>query len=73
MPFFQSSPRLVLKLWSSREAFKTSRRLCEVARLEPSVCVVALVAAGISAFSDELGELADGVVGPSQWEAGVRR
>ena len=33
--------------------------------------VVAAVAAGVGEFSAELAQLADGVVGPSQWEQGV--
>jgi len=32
---------------------------------------VAAVAAGIGAFASQLGQKADGVVGPSQWEPGV--
>jgi branched-chain amino acid transport system substrate-binding protein len=34
--------------------------------------VLACVAAGVQGFADELGEDADGVVGPSQWEAHAR-
>jgi len=34
----------------------------------PERIVLALVAAGLAAFGDELGTLADGIVGPSQWE-----
>jgi branched-chain amino acid transport system substrate-binding protein len=33
-----------------------------------SLPVLACVAAGVARFRDELGELAEGVVGPSQWE-----
>ena len=36
-----------------------------------TVRALAAVAAGIHAFSAQLGGLADGVVGPSQWEPGV--
>jgi branched-chain amino acid transport system substrate-binding protein len=36
-----------------------------------TVRVVAAVAAGISDFSAELAQIADGVLGPSQWEPGV--
>src|SRR6266571_1076939 len=36
-----------------------------------TVRVVAAVAAGIGDFSAELAQLADGVLGPSQWEPGV--
>jgi branched-chain amino acid transport system substrate-binding protein len=36
-----------------------------------TVQVVAAVAAGVGAFSTELAQTADGVLGPSQWEPGV--
>ena len=36
-----------------------------------AVRVVAAVAAGLSDFSAELAQIADGVLGPSQWEPGV--
>jgi branched-chain amino acid transport system substrate-binding protein len=36
-----------------------------------TVRVVAAVAAGIGDFSAELAQIADGVLGPSQWEPGV--
>ena len=36
-----------------------------------TVRVVAAVAAGLSAFSAELGQIAEGVLGPSQWEPGI--
>lgn len=36
-----------------------------------TVGAVAAVAAGIGAFSTELGQLAEGVLGPSQWEPGT--
>ena len=36
-----------------------------------TVRVVAAVAAGIGEFSAELAQIADGVLGPSQWESGV--
>jgi branched-chain amino acid transport system substrate-binding protein len=34
--------------------------------------VLACIAAGVRGFADELGEDADGIVGPSQWEAHAR-
>ena len=34
----------------------------------PRTTVLALVAAGLSAFGDEMGNLAEGIIGPSQWE-----
>jgi branched-chain amino acid transport system substrate-binding protein len=34
----------------------------------PERTVLALVAAGLAAFGDELGPLAEGIIGPSQWE-----
>lgn len=40
-------------------------------RWPDTVRVVAAVAAGVHAFSDELGQMAEGVLGPSQWEPGV--
>ena len=36
-----------------------------------TVRAVAAVAAGLGDFSAELGQIADGVLGPSQWEPGV--
>jgi hypothetical protein len=36
-----------------------------------TVRAVAAVAAGVRAFSDELVQMADGVLGPSQWEPGM--
>jgi len=40
-------------------------------RWPTSVRAVAAVAAGIAAFASQVGQLADGVLGPSQWEPGV--
>ena len=40
-------------------------------RWPTTVRAVAAVAAGIAAFASQLGQLADGVFGPSQWEPGV--
>jgi branched-chain amino acid transport system substrate-binding protein len=40
-------------------------------RWPSTVREVAAVAAGVPAFSAELGQLADGVFGPSQWEPGM--
>jgi branched-chain amino acid transport system substrate-binding protein len=34
----------------------------------PERTLLALVAAGLAAFGDELGALAEGIIGPSQWE-----
>ena len=34
----------------------------------PARTALALVGAGLSAFGDEVGSLAEGVLGPSQWE-----
>jgi branched-chain amino acid transport system substrate-binding protein len=39
-----------------------------VIRSRPKARFLAAVAAGVRAFADELGELAEGVLGPSQWE-----
>jgi branched-chain amino acid transport system substrate-binding protein len=38
-------------------------------RLFEGVSMLAVVAAGLDAFHREIGELAEGVIGPSQWEA----
>jgi branched-chain amino acid transport system substrate-binding protein len=40
-------------------------------RWHASIQAVAAVAAGVQAFHDELGRAAEGVIGPSQWEAHV--
>jgi hypothetical protein len=40
-------------------------------RWPSTVREVAAVAAGLGDFSAELGQIADGVLGPSQWEPGV--
>src|SRR5580693_6566492 len=40
-------------------------------RWPSTVREVAAVAAGVRAFSTELGQTADGVLGPSQWEPGM--
>lgn len=40
-------------------------------RWPSSVRAVASVAAGLNAFSGELAQIADGVLGPSQWEPGT--
>ena len=40
-------------------------------RWTSTVCVVAAVAAGLRDFSAELEPIADGVLGPSQWEPGI--
>jgi branched-chain amino acid transport system substrate-binding protein len=42
-----------------------------VLRSRPAAgCIIAAVAAGIGAFVRELGPLAEGIIGPSQWEPG---
>lgn len=52
--------------------FEEEIRLLESKPLWPdSVECVAAVAAGVHAFREQLGETAEGVVGPSQWEPGV--
>ncbi|MBI3989820.1 MAG: amino acid ABC transporter substrate-binding protein [candidate division NC10 bacterium] len=39
--------------------------------LLPGVKTLAVVAAGLEAFYEELGDPAEGIIGPSQWEPGV--
>lgn len=41
-------------------------------RWPASIRAVAAVAAGVQSFHDELGRIAQGVIGPSQWEAHAR-
>jgi branched-chain amino acid transport system substrate-binding protein len=41
-----------------------------VVRARPAARIVAAVAAGVGAFGEELGPLAEGAIGPSQWEPG---
>lgn len=42
-------------------------RVRDLLTTEPSVALVGCVAAGVDAFGERLGELAEGVVGPAQW------
>jgi branched-chain amino acid transport system substrate-binding protein len=50
--------------------FEQEIQIMRVRHLLPaSIQTVAAVAAGIHAFHDELGRAAEGVIGPSQWEA----
>lgn len=39
-----------------------------IIRSRPNAGTIAAVAAGVAAFGEELGPLAEGVIGPSQWE-----
>lgn len=40
----------------------------QIIKSRPAAAIIAAVAAGVAAFDDELGPLAEGVLGPSQWE-----
>jgi branched-chain amino acid transport system substrate-binding protein len=42
-----------------------------IVRADLNIPVLACVAAGVQGFADTLGEQAEGIVGPSQWEEGV--
>jgi branched-chain amino acid transport system substrate-binding protein len=42
-----------------------------IVRADLNIPVVACVAAGVQGFADALGEHAEGIVGPSQWEEGA--
>jgi ABC-type branched-subunit amino acid transport system substrate-binding protein len=54
-------------------SFQDEVRLTRTRHLWPdSVREIAAVAAGVHAFQKELQEVAEGVIGPSQWEPGVR-
>jgi branched-chain amino acid transport system substrate-binding protein len=54
-------------------SFQDEVRLTRTRHLWPdSVREIAAVAAGVHAFQRELQEVAEGVIGPSQWEPGVR-
>ena len=49
-------------------AFEDDVAVARERAMLPSKTVLALVGAGLAAFGDELGALAEGIVGPSQWE-----
>ena len=54
--------------------FQNDLRLAEqLAEAAPAVTAVAVVAAGIDAFRERLGEEAERFIGPSQWELSVAR
>ena len=44
-----------------------------LAAASPAIGIVAVVAAGVDAFRERLGSLAENFVGPSQWEPGIDR
>lgn len=44
----------------------------EVIRARPNARILCSVAAGLRSFGDELGPLAEGIIGPSQWEPDPR-
>ena len=49
--------------------FQNDLKLAEqLANAQPSIGAVAVVAAGVDAFRERLGELAENFMGPSQWE-----
>jgi branched-chain amino acid transport system substrate-binding protein len=49
-------------------AFEDDLAVARARAMLPARTVLALVGAGLAAFGDELGALAEGIVGPSQWE-----
>jgi ABC-type branched-subunit amino acid transport system substrate-binding protein len=49
-------------------AFEDDLAVARERAILPARTVLALVGAGLAAFGDELGALADGIIGPSQWE-----
>lgn len=60
----ESGPDLLVVAGS----FQDDVALVRHRRLLPSGTTLAVVAAGLSAFQAEVGDLAEGVIGPSQWE-----
>jgi branched-chain amino acid transport system substrate-binding protein len=65
---FDIDPEVVVLAGS----FQTELGIMRTRHRWPStVRAVAAVAAGVRAFSAELGQIADGVLGPSQWEPGI--
>jgi len=65
---FDIVPEIVVLVGSLREELSIMRTRH---RWPAAVQVVATVAAGASVFSAQLGPIADGVLGPSQWEPGM--
>jgi len=63
----EPEPDLVVGLGSFQDDIAIVRQR----KLFAGVRSLAVVAAGLAAFHMELGDLADGVIGPSQWEPGV--
>jgi branched-chain amino acid transport system substrate-binding protein len=59
------APEIVVLVGSLQDELSIMRRRD---RWPPTVLAVAAVAAGVNFFSTELGPIADGVIGPSQWE-----
>jgi branched-chain amino acid transport system substrate-binding protein len=57
-------PDLVVSVGTFEDDLAVARKRTSL----PERTVLALVAAGLAAFGDELGPLAEGIVGPSQWE-----
>ncbi len=57
-------PDLVMSVGTFEDDLAVARERATL----PARTVLALVAAGLGAFGDELGALAEGIIGPSQWE-----
>ena len=57
-------PDLVVSVGTFEDDLSVARQRTAL----PERSVLALVAAGLAAFGDELGALAEGIIGPSQWE-----
>jgi branched-chain amino acid transport system substrate-binding protein len=62
-----TSPDLVIGVGAFEDDLAVARKRAML----PARTVLALVGAGLAAFGDELGALAEGIVGPSQWEPTV--
>ena len=64
----QDTPELLLGVGRIEDDIEFARQLNQ-ARLE--IDFVGLIASPLASFQEELGETAEGVLGPSQWEPGV--
>jgi len=70
-PVLEELSRLQPEIVVLAGSFDDEIRLLRARSWPASVSQVVAVAAGVSAFHTELGDAAEGVVGPSQWEPGL--